>query len=101
MRTVFVMRRAVVSITGRQRCGSDQFKADDLKDYMDPGFVRVKDFAIPDTRRSTIPGGKYMLTSFSFSDAGDGYTDLTVSYQQYGAWKMVKLKEPPVLKREE
>ena len=37
----FTMRRAVVSISGRQRCVSVQFKADDLKTYMDPGFVKV------------------------------------------------------------
>ena len=97
----FTMRRAVVSISGRQRCVSVQFKADDLKTYMDPGFVKVKNFAIPGTRKSTIPSGKYLLTSFNFSDSGEGYTDLNVTYQQYGPWELVELREPPELKKQE
>ena len=97
----FTMRRAVVSISGRQRCVSVQFKADDLKTYMDPGFVKVKNFAIPGTRKSTIPSGKYLLTSFSFSDSGEGYTDLNVTYQQYGPWELIQLRDPPELKKQE
>ena len=61
----------------------------------------MKDFAIPGTRRSTIPGGKYLLTSFNFSDSGAEYTDLSLTYQQYGPWELIQLRDPPELKKQE
>ena len=97
----FIMRRAVITISGRQRCSTTTFRANDLKAYTETGFMRVKNFALPGTDNSAIPGGKYLLTSFAFSDTGEQYTDLTVTYQQYGKWDLVRLCDPPPLKIQE
>jgi len=87
----FVMRRAVIAVSGQQTCNTSSFHASDLKDYTDPGFQNIKNFRIPGSDRSSIPGGKYQLTNLSFSDAGNSMTTVTVSYQQYGEWKLIKL----------
>ena len=87
----FVMRRAVIAVSGQQTCNTSSFKASDLKDYTNPGFQNVKNFRIPGSDRSSIPGGKYQLTNLSFSDAGNSMTTVSVSYQQYGEWQLIKL----------
>lgn len=97
----YIMRRSVVTISGRQRCATTTFRANDLKAYTETGFTRVKNFAIPGSNSSAIPSGKYLLTSFAFADTGEQYTDLTVTYQQYGKWDLVKLRNPPALKKQD
>ena len=87
----FVMRRAVIAITGTETCNTGSFGSGELGGYTDPGFQSVKNFKVPGSDRGSIPSGKYQLTSLSFSDAGNGMTIVTVSYQQYGEWKLIKL----------
>jgi len=95
----FVMRRAVITINGKQRCTTDSFKASELGTYKNPGFVKVKKFAVPGSDQASIPSGKYLLTSFNFSDAGEQYTDLSVSYLQYDEWTLIQLADADRPKR--
>lgn len=91
----FVMRRPVTRISGTQKCSTDSFRANDLAGYTDPDFVRIKNFKIKGSTRSTIPNGKYQLVSFNFSDDQQGFTTVTVEYQQYGEWELIKLVSSP------
>ena len=56
-------------------------------------FQNVKKMKIPGSDRSSIPGGKYQLTDLQFTDVGNGMTQVTISYQQYGEWELIKLTE--------
>lgn len=93
----FIMRRSVIQITGKQHCHTASFNANDLKEYKNPSFVRVKNFKIPDSDRSSIPNGKYQLVNLSFSDEGNSFSTVTLQYQQYGEWELVKLIDNPPL----
>lgn len=87
----FIMRRAIVSISGTQQCNSDEFMASEIEDYTNPDFINVKDFAAPGYRSHTIPNGKYLNTGMNFRDHGDSYTHVDVTYIQYREWKLVRL----------
>lgn len=89
----FIMRRAVLQISGTQKCLTASFKADELEDYLHAGFVSLKSFAIPGFDRSSVPKGEYQLRSLDFRDLGDTFTIVNVSYLQYGAWQLVRLTE--------
>lgn len=89
----FVMRRAVLSISGRQKVETRTFRASELEDYLDPGFVTVKNFAIPGSNSGSIPRGKWQLVNLSFRDEGNVYTEIDVSYQQYGSWELIRLDD--------
>ena len=91
----FVMRRAVINISGKQRCRTASFHASDLKKFRDPGFQNLKNFRIPGSDRSSVPDGKFQLTGLSFQDEGNQVTVIRVHYQQFGEWKLVKLMERP------
>lgn len=91
----FVMRRPVTRIGGTQTCSTESSRANDLAGYTDPDFVRVKNFKIKGSSRSTIPNGKYQMVNFNFSDDRTGFTVVTVEYQQYGEWELVKLVSNP------
>lgn len=89
----YVMRRAIITITGRQTCRTSTFKANDLERFVEPGFVRIGNFAVPGSDASSIPKGKYQLTDFSFADQGNGYTEVTVPYQQKQKWELVDVSK--------
>ncbi|OQA81117.1 MAG: hypothetical protein BWY31_03816 [Lentisphaerae bacterium ADurb.Bin242] len=91
------MRRAVIQISGKQQCQTGSFQANDLEGYKNPAFVRIKNFKIPGSDRSSIPGGKYQLVSLSFSDEGNCLSTVTLQYQQYGEWELIQIiDDPPV-----
>ena len=54
----FIMRRAVINISGKQRCRTASFNASDLKKYQEAGFQGLKNFRIPGSDRSSVPDGK-------------------------------------------
>ena len=88
----FVMRRAVITISGKQQCTSDQFLAGEIENYTYPDFVPVKNFAAAGVRSAdTIPEGDYLNTEMEFTEAGNGYVIINVSYVQYREWKLVKV----------
>ena len=91
----FVIRRPIMQINAKQRCPTETFRANDLEKYKKPGFQNVKNFRIPGSDRSSIPGGKYQLTNLAFSDDGNGFTEITISYQQYGEWELIQLIGSP------
>lgn len=91
----FVMRRAVIDISGKQRCRTASFNASDLKKFRDPGFQNLKNFRIPGSDRSSVPDGKYQLTSLSFQDEGNQITLVRVHYQQFGKWELIRLVDRP------
>ncbi len=91
----FIMRRSILQINGQQKCVTETFRANDLEKYKKPGFQNVKNFRIPGADRSSIPGGKYQLTNLSFADEGNGMTNITISYQQYGEWELIQLIGSP------
>ncbi|MDD3886956.1 MAG: hypothetical protein PHI35_08785, partial [Victivallaceae bacterium] len=71
---------------------SDEFLAREIENYTDPDFVSVKNFATAGVRSSdTIPKGRYFNTEMQFTDVGNGYTNITVSYVQYREWKLIKI----------
>lgn len=90
----FIMRRAIINISGSQCCDTSSFNASDIKNYTDPGFVTVRNFKIPKTTNS-MPSGKYQLTNLSFTDNGDSTTNVSLSYQQHREWKLIKLQNSP------
>ena len=89
----FVMRRAVINISGKQRCRTASFNASDLKKFRATGFQSLKKFRIPGSDRSSMPDGKYQLTGLSFQDEGNQITLVRVQYQQFGAWELVRLAD--------
>ena len=89
----FIMRRAIITISGKQECHTRSFSASDLKSYADPGFQNVKKMKIPGSDRSSIPGGKYQLTDLQVTDVGNSMTQVTISYQQYCEWELIQLTE--------
>ena len=89
----FIMRRAVIHITGSQNCATGSFRASDLKLYQEPGFQSLKNFRIPGSDRGSIPHGKYQLISLSFRDNGNQTTSVQLHYVQYGQWELVRLTD--------
>lgn len=89
----FTVRRAIISVSGKQECLTSSFKASDLMQYTGTGFQKVKNMKLPGSDRSSIPGGKYQLTGFSFSDGQNGITVVNISYQQYGEWELIQIQE--------
>ena len=89
----FVMRRAVINISGKQRCRTASFNASDLKKFRDPGFQNLKNFRIPGSDRSSVPDGRYQLTGLSFQDEGNQITLVRVHYQQFGKWELIQLTD--------
>lgn len=89
----FIVRRAVISISGKQECTTASFKASDIMKYTDTGFQKVRDMKLPGSDRSSIPGGKYQLTNLNFADGQNGISHVTVSYQQYGEWQLIQIQE--------
>lgn len=89
----FVMRRAVINISGKQRCRTASFNASDLKKFRDPGFQSLKNFRIPGSDRSSVPDGRYQLMSLSFQDEGNQVTMVRVHYQQFGEWELIQLTD--------
>ena len=116
----YVMRRSIITITGKQTCLTSAFQAQELAGFTEPGFVRISDFAIPEVEEkkpatshtiggrsarasvyipfppssfpnTAIPNGKYQLVSFNFNDRGDGYTELSATYKQTGEWKLLNI----------
>ena len=93
----FILRRAVINISGKQRCRTASFNASDLKKFRNPGFQSLKNFRIPGSDRSSVPDGKYQLTRLSFQDEGNQVTVVRVHYQQFGEWKLIQLTDRPPL----
>ncbi len=93
----FIMRRAVIHITGIQTCNTCSFRSNDIDDYTDADFTSVKNFKVPGfSTIDSIPSGKYMNVGMSFADKGNGYTEVTINYVQYREWELVKLiSDPP------
>ena len=89
----FVMRRAVINISGKQRCNTASFNASDLKKYQNTGFQSLKNFRIPGSDRSSVPDGRYQLTGLSFQDEGNQITLVRVHYQQFGKWELIRLAD--------
>lgn len=89
----FVMRRAVIAISGKQTCDSDTLKASEIEFYTDVGFVLLPHIKLPSTLGNIVPGGKYQCTGFNFSDKGDGYSEVSISWQQYGEWQLIRLTQ--------
>ena len=89
----FVMRRAVITITGTRKCLTASFGADELETHISPGFVSVRNFAVPGFDRGSIPKGEYQLRNMDFRDLGDTFTIINVSYIQYAAWELIQLEE--------
>ncbi len=89
----FVMRRAIIAINAKQKCDSNTLLASQIDNYTECGFVSLPSLALPNVRGSVVPGGKYQCTGFSFSDDGDGYSSVTVNYQQYGEWELIQLTQ--------
>ncbi|MBR2363935.1 MAG: hypothetical protein IKA79_01925 [Lentisphaeria bacterium] len=87
----FVMRRAIIQINGTQKCLTASFKADELEEHLYPGFVSLKNFAIPGFDRSSIPKGSYQLKSLDFRDQGDTFTIVNISYVQYCPWELIQI----------
>ena len=91
----FVMRRAVIQISGKQQCNTASFNANELGKYKDPSFVEVNNFKIPGINLGSIPRGKYQLVNLSFSDEGNSFSTVSVQYQQYAEWELVRIVENP------
>ena len=89
----FIMRRAIITITGTRKCLTSSFGADELESHLDPGFVSVKSFAVPGFDRGSIPKGEYQLRSMDFRDQGDTFCIINVSYIQYAPWELIRLEE--------
>jgi len=89
----YVMRRTILTISGTQQCETATFRADDIADFLETGYQTLRDFAIPGSDAGSTPGGEFLLRSFSWRDRGDQYTDVDVTYEQKGPWKLVKVDE--------
>lgn len=89
----FIMRRAVLTITGTRKCLTENFGADELENHLSPGFVSVKNLAVPGTDCGSIPGGKYQLKDMNFRDLGDTFTLVKASYIQYAPWQLIQIEE--------
>lgn len=89
----YMMRRAILTISGTQRCSTETFRADDIADFMETGYQDLRSFAIPGSDAGGTPDGEFLLRSFNWSDNGNGYTDVDVTYEQKGPWKLVKVNE--------
>lgn len=88
----FIMRRAVIHITGTQTCNTCSFRSNDIDDYTEADFTSVKDFKVPGfSTIDSIPSGKYMNVGMSFVDKGNGYSEVTINYVQYREWQLVQL----------
>lgn len=88
----FIMRRAVIHITGIQTCNTCSFRSNDIDDYTDADFTSVRNFKVPGfSTIDSIPHGKYMNVGMSFVDKGNGYTEVTINYVQYREWELIQL----------
>jgi hypothetical protein len=88
----FSIRRAVINMTGTQTCNTCSFRSNDIEDYLDAGFVTVRDFKVPGfSTVDSMPDGKYMNVGMSFTDNRNGYTEVTINYMQYGDWELIQL----------
>ncbi len=89
----FTMRRAIISINGSQDCDTDTLNPSNIEQFTNTGFVTVRGFVQPNRSSSTIPRGKYQCTNFTFTDQGNGYSTVNVTYQQYGEWELINLTQ--------
>lgn len=92
----FIMRRAVLQISGTQKLLTENFNAAQLENHLSPGFIPVEALAIPKETACSIPEGEYQLKSMYFRDLGDGFTLVNISYIQYGKWTLLQLAEKPI-----
>jgi hypothetical protein len=90
----FVMRRPIVTITGTQTCKTSSFLASEMKKYIQTGETTVKDFIVPEViSGDTMPSGKYHNVGMTFADNKNGYSEISISYMQYGEWDLVKIED--------
>ena len=87
----YVVRRAVVTVSGSQRVETTTLQAGQLAGFLTPGAVTPFSFKMPDGAGSAIPEGSYMLQEFSFRDQQNGYTDVEVTYRMCQKWELIKL----------
>ncbi|MBS1371584.1 MAG: hypothetical protein HPZ91_16700 [Lentisphaeria bacterium] len=87
----FKVRTGTITITGKLRCRTETFQATQMEKCMKPGYVDVEALAIPGNDRSSIPSGDFQLVSYKFTDDGNGYTDIIVTYKQNLQEELVKI----------